>query len=148
MIDDSGRILVVRRRGEPGRGLWALPGGPCDHAEQPQQTCVRETLAESGISVRPERFAGRVVRNGPTEWSRYVIDDYICAPTGGALRPADVAAAAMWVTSDTFRELPLMNGLLDTLTEWGVLDAMETRRRRRVGRMSRPTTEPKQVRPT
>jgi len=50
--DSSDRILLVRaspRSGTPG--AWSLPGGAVDHGEDPGHTVVRETAAETGLSV-------------------------------------------------------------------------------------------------
>jgi ADP-ribose pyrophosphatase YjhB (NUDIX family) len=50
--DPEGRILLVRastRSGTPG--VWSLPGGAVDHGEDPNHTVVRETAAETGLSV-------------------------------------------------------------------------------------------------
>ena len=50
--DDAGRVLLVRastRSGTPG--VWSLPGGAVDHGEDPNHTVVRETAAETGLSV-------------------------------------------------------------------------------------------------
>ncbi|MER7890410.1 NUDIX hydrolase [Micromonospora sp. NPDC094482] len=50
--DPQGRVLLVRaseRSGTPG--TWSLPGGAVDHGEDPNHTVVRETAAETGLSV-------------------------------------------------------------------------------------------------
>ncbi|WBB66473.1 NUDIX domain-containing protein [Micromonospora sp. WMMD812] len=50
--DSHGRVLLVRastRSGTPG--TWSLPGGAVDHGEDPNHTVVRETAAETGLSV-------------------------------------------------------------------------------------------------
>src|SRR5690349_25020631 len=55
--DDAGRVLLVRhsvRSGTPG--VWSLPGGAVDHGENPRDTVVRETAAETGLSVASRRL--------------------------------------------------------------------------------------------
>ncbi|MEV1288488.1 NUDIX domain-containing protein [Micromonospora sp. NPDC049679] len=50
--DSDDRVLLVRaspRSGTPG--VWSLPGGAVDHGEDPNHTVVRETAAETGLSV-------------------------------------------------------------------------------------------------
>ena len=50
--DAEGRVLLVRastRSSTPG--VWSLPGGAVDHGEDPNHTVVRETAAETGLSV-------------------------------------------------------------------------------------------------
>lgn len=50
--DDADRLLLVRASGRSGTpGAWSLPGGAVAHGENPQDTVVRETAAETGLSV-------------------------------------------------------------------------------------------------
>jgi 8-oxo-dGTP diphosphatase len=50
--DDDGRVLLVRASSRSGTpGVWSLPGGAVDHGEDPNHTVVRETAAETGLSV-------------------------------------------------------------------------------------------------
>lgn len=50
--DSGGRVLLVRASTHSGTpGVWSLPGGAVDHGEDPNHTVVRETAAETGLSV-------------------------------------------------------------------------------------------------
>ncbi|OJF12846.1 NUDIX hydrolase [Couchioplanes caeruleus] len=50
--DPHGRVLLVRASARSGTpGIWSLPGGAVDHGEDPNHTVVRETAAETGLSV-------------------------------------------------------------------------------------------------
>jgi 8-oxo-dGTP diphosphatase len=50
--DGEGRVLLVRASSKSGTpGVWSLPGGAVDHGEDPNHTVVRETAAETGLSV-------------------------------------------------------------------------------------------------
>jgi len=50
--DADGRVLLVRASAKSGTpGVWSLPGGAVDHGEDPNHTVVRETAAETGLSV-------------------------------------------------------------------------------------------------
>ena len=51
-IDQTGELLLVRASAESATsGAWSLPGGAVDHGENPCDTVVRETAAETGLSV-------------------------------------------------------------------------------------------------
>ena len=55
--DSRGSVLLVRasqRSATPG--VWSLPGGAVDHGEHPVDTVVRETAAETGLSVSVTRL--------------------------------------------------------------------------------------------
>ena len=51
IVVKSGHVLVVRRRGSPGKGLIALPGGFLQQNEKIVDGCVRELKEETGIKI-------------------------------------------------------------------------------------------------
>jgi bifunctional NMN adenylyltransferase/nudix hydrolase len=44
-------VLLVRRRSEPGKGLWALPGGFVRENETVQASCLRELREETRLKI-------------------------------------------------------------------------------------------------
>jgi len=52
----SGHVLVVRRKGAPGRGLIALPGGYMNANEGILDACLRELKEETAIKVSLEKL--------------------------------------------------------------------------------------------
>jgi 8-oxo-dGTP diphosphatase len=118
--DDAGRLLLIRRANEPGRGLWSLPGGRVEPGEDDATALVREMAEETGLTVRPGPLVGRVRRSGPGGCV-YDIADYRCERLGGELRAGDDAADARWVDAADLAALPLVPGLLDVLAEWDAL---------------------------
>lgn len=114
-FDRAGRLLVIRRARDPGRGLWSLPGGRVERGETDHAALIREMLEETGLRVVPTTLAGTVVR-GP-----YEIYDYLCEVRGGTLRPGDDADDARWVDADEFGTLGITEGLAETLGGWGYL---------------------------
>ena len=112
--DSRGRVLLVRaseRSGTPG--TWSLPGGAVDHGEDPNHTVVRETAAETGLSVAVSGLADVLadMRALPDRGITIHTDRliYRVAVRGGTLadrvgeRPTDLAR---WYTLDEARELP------------------------------------------
>jgi ADP-ribose pyrophosphatase YjhB (NUDIX family) len=117
LTDDAGRLLLIRRANEPGRGLWSLPGGRVEPGESDEQAVVREVAEETGLVVEAGRLVGRI--NIPTADGRvYDVGDYTCTVVGGTLTAATDALDAAWLDP---RSVPTTPGLADTLTGWGVL---------------------------
>lgn len=117
--DETGRLLLVRRGHDPGRGLWSLPGGRVESDEDDHAAVVRELAEETGLDVIPGALVGTVVR-GP-----FTIHDYRCRVDGGRLTAGDDAADARWVGTAELTRLAdtgqLVDGLVDTLRMWNVL---------------------------
>jgi ADP-ribose pyrophosphatase YjhB (NUDIX family) len=57
-VTDDGRVVLLRRGIEPGRGAWAQPGGFLEVDETVTEGAVRETLEETGLVVRPGEIIG------------------------------------------------------------------------------------------
>ena len=118
--DEQGRLLMIKRGHEPGAGLWSIPGGRIEPGETDAEAVVREMIEETGLTVEVGRLIGRVQRPG---LNGAVIDirDYAATVTGGTLRAGDDAADARWVAPAELESLDITEGLIDALTDWGVL---------------------------
>jgi 8-oxo-dGTP diphosphatase len=121
VTDGRGRLLLIQRGHEPGKGLWSLPGGRVEPGETAAEALVREMEEETGLTVEPGRLIGTVERPG-LAGDVFDIQDYAATVTGGTLRPGDDAADARWVRPGEMAVLPVTEGLIEILTEWGVLD--------------------------
>jgi len=51
VVVHSGHVLLVRRRAEPGKGLWALPGGFVAQQEGLLESCLRELREETRLKI-------------------------------------------------------------------------------------------------
>lgn len=120
VLDDAGRLLLIRRATPPSAGRWSIPGGRCDPGESTVAACVREVEEETGLVVRVVRRAGRVRRAGPGGVG-YDIEDFVCSVEGGELRAGDDAAEVRWVPHAELASLDLVPGLLDALASWETL---------------------------
>jgi 8-oxo-dGTP diphosphatase len=117
VFDGAGRLLLVRRAREPGRGRWSIPGGRVEAGETDHRALIREVAEETGLAVEVIRLLGHVHRDAPGA-AVFDIYDYYCRPTGGTLAAGDDAEETRWCDADTVTSLPLVPGLLDALTRW------------------------------
>lgn len=116
--DNNGRLLLIRRATDPGRGRWSLPGGRVKPGESDVSALRREMLEETGLVVRVGELVGSVRRAAPGGGT-FEIFDYRCTVAGSTqLRPGDDAADARWVRANDYQTLPMVDGLIDILTTW------------------------------
>jgi len=119
--DGSGRLLLIKRGHEPGKGLWSIPGGRIEAGESDAAALVREVREETGLVVAPGRLIGSVLRPSGSGDSVFDIRDYAASVIGGALVAGDDADDAVWAGPAEFDTLPLAAGLLDALRSWGAV---------------------------
>jgi len=120
--DPLGRLLLIRRATEPGRGLWSVPGGRVLPGEPDADAVRREVQEETGLVVETGRLLGSVRRPAPGG-GVFDIHDYAAQVIGGNLAAGDDAAEARWVTAAEYRRLAVVAGLTEALREWFVLPA-------------------------
>ena len=114
IIIESDRVLLVERGREPLKGYWSLPGGVLEVGERLADGLSREVLEETGLVVEPlsvvEIFE-RIMRDaaGVAEY-HYVLIDYLCRVTGGALQPGDDVSEARWVEQTRLSQYRITEG--------------------------------------
>jgi len=86
-VTEAGEVLLIRRGIEPGRGLWAQPGGFLEIDETPTEGAVRETLEETGLIVAPGEIVGLYARLE----AAVVVLVYEARITGGEIRTSTEA---------------------------------------------------------
>lgn len=102
----NGKVLLIRRKGIPGKGLLALPGGFVDPRERAEAASLRELAEETSIALPPEYLKNRLkdkeLFDHPDRSSRgrtfsiayfYDLDLNDCPE----IQAGDDAGEAMWV---------------------------------------------------
>jgi 8-oxo-dGTP diphosphatase len=79
-VTADGEVVLLRRGIEPGRGLWAQPGGFMEIDETVHEGAVRETLEETGLLVEPREIVGLYTRPE----AAIVVIAFVAAIVGGA----------------------------------------------------------------
>jgi ADP-ribose pyrophosphatase YjhB (NUDIX family) len=84
------KVVLIRRRYEPLKGQWSLPGGVVEIGETLESSVAREMQEETGFEVEVgpviEVF-DRITRDsdGRVRY-HFVLVDYLCWPIGGSLQ--------------------------------------------------------------
>lgn len=104
VIVRNGGIVLILRKNEPFKGMWALPGGFAEANETAEQCCEREALEETGLRVRAKKLIG--VFSSPDRDPRGTVAvAYLCEVVGGELKGGDDATEAEWFPLDKLPEL-------------------------------------------
>jgi mutator protein MutT len=115
----QGRVLLVRRGGQPSSGKWSLPGGLVELGETTAEAIRREIREECGIGITVVDVAGvldRVTRDveGRVRY-HYVLIDYLAFPESEAVVAGTDAAECRWVEIERVNELDVTDGLSDMI---------------------------------
>ena len=90
LVEHEGKVLLVRRRLNPGQGLWTFPAGFVDFDEDPAEAAVRECHEETGLEVEITSLL-KVVAGREHERGADIVIVYCARMVGGMLRAADDA---------------------------------------------------------
>ena len=107
VIVQSGHVLMIKRRSEPGKNLWALPGGfvNANTDKSVRDAMIRELREETGIKVPAPVLIGSI------QWSR-VFD-----AVGRSARGRTITHAFYMLLPDG--PLPKVKGMDDAIkAEW------------------------------
>jgi 8-oxo-dGTP diphosphatase len=104
VVDESGRVLLARRKSEPYAGRWDMPGGFLEEGEDPLQAIRRELAEETGLEVEPEHFVGAFVDDyGDPESGSVLNLAWTAKVLHGEMAPDDDVSELRWFAPD---ELP------------------------------------------
>ncbi len=92
--DDS--VVLVRRKNDPFKGSWALPGGFVEYGETVEDAVKREILEETGLAVKVVKLVG--VYSDPERDPRghTITVAFLCRETSGSLQGASDAVEAIY----------------------------------------------------
>lgn len=119
----DGKVLLIRRGHEPGRGWWQLPGGYAEHDEPLVESIEREVLEEAGVKAKVGEVLGfRHSVGGQSSIGGASTNIYVAFrldPEDSALEPScdgdEITGAQYWPIEEA-----LGNERVQNLTKWAI----------------------------
>jgi len=113
-------VLLVKRGADPNRGRWSPPGGTLEVGETVEDAAIRETLEETGVSVRPLRVLSVrefIDSNGQQVRWHYVLLNVLCEYVRGEPLPASDVENARFIPLRELAEYDLAPGAFDVFSQ-------------------------------
>lgn len=113
VIINEGKIILVKRGVEPGKGEWSIPGGLIELGETVRDAVIREAKEETGLDV--EIFVDRPIdafdnididEKGGFHY-HFVLMEFLTSPKSGTLKSSSDAVDAKWVSLEEVEKYDL-----------------------------------------
>ncbi len=113
-VERDGKILLLKRAGGEGTGLWWIPGGAVERDERPEAAARRELLEETGlepsgqlsvIGVFPQHVYGR---------DTYCVS-YACTCEEGEVVVSHEHTAHRWIDPSDYRDRYFSDEILSSI---------------------------------
>ncbi len=113
IIIHDGKMLIVKRGSDPGKGKWSVPGGLVELGETVKEAVEREVLEECNLKVEASHLidiVDNIIRdkNGRIKY-HFIILDFFAKLRGGKLKPNSEIIEAKWVPIDEVERYDLTN---------------------------------------
>lgn len=121
VVDDSGRILLQRRR---DNNMWALPGGVMQIGESLPGCAVRETREETGIDVEIVSIVGTYTNPGHVfayadgEVRQEFSICFLARPVGGKLTVSEESTDVCWFSPGEISALRMVPSIRKRVDDW------------------------------
>lgn len=115
VIVHDGKLVLVKRGVEPGKGKWSIPGGAVELGETVRGTAMREAKEECGLDIelvgdRPlDALDSMVLGEKGRLQFHYVLLQFLARPKGGTLKPTSDVTDVRWVPLEEVETYDLTN---------------------------------------
>ncbi len=115
------KILLIKRKNEPFKGKWALPGGYVEYGEKVEDTIIREIYEETGLKTKIRDLIG--IYSDPKRDPRghTITVAYLLDIKSGELKSGDDASDAKFFDLKDLPKLSFDHDIIirDTLRRFG-----------------------------
>lgn len=117
LVQDRGRILMVKRGNAPLKGLWSLPGGHLEFGEKLEDGAVRETLEETGVSIKINGLVSfkNLIIEDAGQIFHFVVFCYDGVKLGGVLASGEDTEETKWIEINEVRTTNITPEIVDFL---------------------------------
>lgn len=114
---DQLNLLLIQRLAHPYQHSWALPGGFVEKGESTDESCIRETFEETGVTVTSQQIEQLHTFSTPHRDPRgWVITvSYIAFVNASPIQAGDDAKKAAWFTVKRAAETLLLSEAATTI---------------------------------
>jgi 8-oxo-dGTP diphosphatase len=115
VIVQDGKLVLVKRGVEPGKGKWSIPGGAVELGEGVRDAAIREAKEECGLDIKLVRDTPMDAIDNMIEGERgrlqyhYVLLQFLTRPMGGTLRAGSDVTEVKWVPLEEVDAYDLTN---------------------------------------
>jgi 8-oxo-dGTP diphosphatase len=104
LIHSKGKVLLIKRKFEPNKNKWSLPGGALETGESLEDGCKRELREELGLKVRIHEIfqvSEEIIpdEKGKTKF-HFVLIDFLASPLETRIVLNEESEEFRWVTPD------------------------------------------------
>ena len=96
LIENKGKIVLIKRKYHPHVGKLALPGGMVEREESVEDAAVREAREETSLNVKLKEILGVYSSNKLDPRGYAITTVFLADIVGGKLRASDDAQDIGW----------------------------------------------------
>ena len=86
IIKKNNSVVLIKRKNEPYKNFWALPGGFVEYNETVEHAVIREAREETGLDVKILKLTGVYSKAGRDPRGHTVSVVFLCSVAGGNLK--------------------------------------------------------------
>jgi 8-oxo-dGTP diphosphatase len=102
LVKSGSKVLLIKRRFDPGSGKWSIPGGLTELGETIREAALREVYEETGLKVELDKLLNvvdyiEVDEKGAIRFHYILICFLAHVKDTPSVKPSEEVADTMWV---------------------------------------------------